>query len=643
MSVLRLPLDVHDPQTRRHVERVFSAAFAVRRAVQRDARTRLAAYRGAHHERAVAGPAAVRDRLGLTLPGLERAAYRHLDGAPHLRRHVTKALVMHGADGVWQAVHRHLFPDATGRRHGPPRVGDWWSFHTIPGRARSHTRPRKWETFRLVGSLGGHRAAFDRGGRLWQPRRMPAVTATGGGRAVRSWWDHDGPFAIVLTGTGCRDLVLPVRLPQGPARTPVLEHYLADPGCWHKIDLVRHRDPGALGGWRYEARLMILGPGYTSQSTAARRAAAAGLSRRGGVDVNVSNLAVVSILTTGVAADGLRATCVARSGPDADRLAAERLRQRRRNRALQRSRRAANPHQYQLSARQQHRADRRRAAGLPPVTVTTPTGPRIATAAGVPVQAYRRDQLSAGYRRLRAQTAADGAARTRAGRTRAQTVAATIVATHGAELVIEAADLRAWVARWGRGLHAFTPGMLVAALRHETSKVAALGGGAGLVRAGTRHTAWTQHCLCGTRTPKQLRHRRHHCTTCGLAGGRDLMAALVGAHTVLTEPGAPGSARIDWPAARTTLAVYGVDVINERLQGAVTESSGHHRPHQRTCVGARRPPRSPGHDGRGRRARRTTATVPPTTPDETHTGTAPERRDAHPDCFNTNNCLRNRP
>ncbi|GAA4263085.1 hypothetical protein GCM10022255_104440 [Dactylosporangium darangshiense] len=311
---------------------VFSAAFAVRRAVQRDAQARLAAYRAAHHERAVAGPAAVRDRLGLTLPGLERAA---------------------------------------------------------------------------------------------------------------------------------------------------------------------------------------------------RRAAAAGLSRRGGVDVNVSNLAVVSIPTTGVAADGLRATCVARSGPDADRLAAERLRQRRRNRALQRSRRAANPHQYQLSARQQHRADRRRAAGPPPVTVTTPTGPRIATAAGVPVQAYRRDQLSAGYRRLRAQTAADGAARTRAGRTRAQIVAATIVATHGAELVIEAADLRAWAARWGRGLHAFTPGMLVAALRHETSKVAALGGGAGLVRAGTRHTAWTQHCLCGTRTPKQLRHRRHHCTTCGLAGGRDLMAALV--------------------------------------------------------------------------------------------------------------------
>ncbi|HTJ39870.1 MAG TPA: hypothetical protein VL738_42265, partial [Dactylosporangium sp.] len=43
VSVLRLPLDVHDPQTRRHVERVFSAAFAVRRAVQRDAQTRLAA------------------------------------------------------------------------------------------------------------------------------------------------------------------------------------------------------------------------------------------------------------------------------------------------------------------------------------------------------------------------------------------------------------------------------------------------------------------------------------------------------------------------------------------------------------------------------------------------------------------------
>jgi hypothetical protein len=686
-SVLRLPVDVHDPRVRRHVERVFAAAFSVRRAVQRAARSRVDAYWAAHRERAAVGPAAVRDRLGLTLSGLEHAAYRHLDAAPHLRRYLTKALAMHLAGGVWQAVDRHLFPDTSGRWHGPPRPGGWWEFQTIPGRARSHTRARKWETWRLVGSLAGHRATFERpstqGGRLWQPRRMPAVTPTtstaastaassaassgassGAGGRVRSWWDHDGALAVVLTGTGDRDLVLPVHLPQGPARSPVLEHYLADPDRWHKVDLVRHRDPAAVGGWRYEAHLMILGPGYTSSAVTARREAAAGLHRRGGVDVNVSNLAVVSIPTlpaspaipTIPAGPGqptgdtrLRATRVAKTGTDVDRLAAERLRQRRRNRALQRSRRSSNPTQYQPSTRQQQRADRRAAAGLPAVQVSTPAGPRIANTAGMPVHAYRHDQLSNRYRRLRADAAAAGEARTQAGRTRARNVAADLVAVHGTDLVVEAGDLRVWARRWGHGMYAFTPGMLLAALDHETAKVTALtasdgaggaGGatGGGLVRAGTRHTAWTQHCLCGTRVPKQLRHRRHACTACGITGDRDLVAALIGAHTVLTQPGVPASARIDWTHASSTHCRLGVDTINQGLQGALTESTGHHRPHPNGASG-RRPQRSTHHPTRDsgcRRARRTTGKVPPTTPDETPhrttcgNGTVPERRDAHP-------------
>src|SRR5258706_520565 len=60
VSVLRLPVDVHDPGVRRHVERVFAAAFSLRRAVQRDARARLAAYRAAHRVRAAVGAPAGR-------------------------------------------------------------------------------------------------------------------------------------------------------------------------------------------------------------------------------------------------------------------------------------------------------------------------------------------------------------------------------------------------------------------------------------------------------------------------------------------------------------------------------------------------------------------------------------------------------
>jgi hypothetical protein len=73
---------------------------------------------------------------------------------------------MHVADNVWTAAERHLFPDATGRRLGIPHVGKWYDFTRIPGRARSHTKARKWETFRLHGSLAGHRAAYTDGGRF---------------------------------------------------------------------------------------------------------------------------------------------------------------------------------------------------------------------------------------------------------------------------------------------------------------------------------------------------------------------------------------------------------------------------------------------------------------------------------------------
>ena len=74
-----------------------------------------------------------------------------------MRDHLTKAVGLHVADEVWQTVDRHLFTDASGRRHGPPRIGSWWEFTRIPGRARSHTKATPvWETWRLVGTLDGH-------------------------------------------------------------------------------------------------------------------------------------------------------------------------------------------------------------------------------------------------------------------------------------------------------------------------------------------------------------------------------------------------------------------------------------------------------------------------------------------------------
>ena len=228
LSVLRLALDTTDPVQRTLLEGMFSAAHSIRRAVQRDARHRCLAYRAAHHERDRSA-ADIRTRLGLSRTALEHAAYDHLDGAPHLRRFVTKALAMHLADTAWSATERHLFRDATGKTHGLPGTSRWHEFTRIPGRARSHTSPRKWETFRLHGTLAGHRATYTgRDDVFVQPRSMRSVA-----EPTDSWWTHDGPLVVVFTGLPAGSLALPVRLPASPSNQPILDHHLADPSRWH--------------------------------------------------------------------------------------------------------------------------------------------------------------------------------------------------------------------------------------------------------------------------------------------------------------------------------------------------------------------------------------------------------------------------
>ncbi len=141
VSVIRLELDASDVPMRRRLERHWEAVSRLRRALQRDAAARCRAYWAAHQERA-ADPKAVRERLGLTRKGIEASAKAHIDASGWMRHHLTKAVGLHVADEVWETADRHLFPDASGRRHGPPRIGSWWDFTRIPGRARSHTKTK---------------------------------------------------------------------------------------------------------------------------------------------------------------------------------------------------------------------------------------------------------------------------------------------------------------------------------------------------------------------------------------------------------------------------------------------------------------------------------------------------------------------
>jgi hypothetical protein len=440
VSVIRLELDASDPVVRRGLERQWAAMFRLRRALQRDAQHLCRAYWAAHHERRD-DPKGLRERLGLSRKGIEAAAKSHIEASGWMRDHLTKAVGLHVADEVWETVDRHLFTDASGRRHGPPRIGSWWDFARIPGRARSHTKATPvWETWRLVGTLNGHLEAYrhrrlpaavstvvaEPAGQptgtsiLAQPPRLAAPRRPASGR----WTDHHGVLAVVFTGLPGGDVVLSVRLPQGAGQWAHLSYYLADPSVWHKIDLVRVRDRKAPGAWRYYAHLLTHQRGYQSAATRTRRVEIP-TGRRAGVDANVSNLALASF-------------------PD--------------------------DHPERL-------------------------------------------------------------------------------ATHGNIITVEDCSISTWARRWGKRIALFSPGMLVAALKHECEAA-----GGRLYRAGTRSTALSQHCLCGARLPKTLAQRIHHCSACGLHGDRDNISAALAACVTLTDPDDPRTAHVDYRLAHALQA-----------------------------------------------------------------------------------------
>lgn len=406
------------------------------------------------------------------------------------------------------------------------------------------------DLYRLAGTLQGHldaygtvhgltvaeAAALSPGTTvLAQPDRLHAPNKPG------KWSAHVGALTVIYTGLPGGDLIMPVRLPQGSGQFPRLAHFLASPEAWHKIDLVRARDRRAPGGWRYYAHLTVLGPGYASPGTCKIRAIAPA-GRLAGVDGNVSNLAVASFPASGTLGPVLTSR-VAITKEQRAVAGREAVKARRRQRHLDRSRRASNPAQYQGSHGQKARAGRRAAAGLPPRQVQVPRGARHASAAGQPVQAYRRDTLTEGYRAARADHAAAASAAARRKDACARQAALAIVAAHGPNFVTEDVDIRLWALRWGRGIAAFTPGRLLKALEREC-----LASGGQFVKASTRCTSLSQHCLCGARAKKNLSQRWHACA-CGTAGDRDLVSALLAACVTHADIQDPKTARLD-PALR---------------------------------------------------------------------------------------------
>jgi hypothetical protein len=566
-STFVVSLDTSDAHARKRLQSLYFTMFNLRRALQRDAQRLCRAYWARKEERDTLGWKAVAEDCGLTRQGFEQLARDHARNARWAQDHVSMALVCHMADAVFQDAARHLWSDNTGKRHGALHVTAPHQFVTIHGRARSHTTVNKWETFRLYGTLQGHLDAYGHGARR-EPTLDSVAKLSPGSPVLRQhtmttpgptkWSSYAGPLVMVFAGgpqSHEPELQLPVRLPQGRGQWDRVVHFLAQPELWHKIDLVRRADSSQPGGWRYEMHLLVLSAGFTSAKNRAILDARP-TDRRACVDVNVSNLSVVSV---DAGHHDPRSTVVRVDAGERDRLARAAAQKRRGERRVDRSRRALNAQQYAKSQAQVKRDERRAARGLRCVTDPTPRGGRLTSSAGVPSRAYRRDHLSATYHDLRRRQGERARAQSLTKQIHAHEVAVQLVATHGTRWLIEGCNLTTWAKLWGKSLHAFAPGMVTAEL---AAIVARLGGN--FVKVATGPTALSSHCLCGHRVQKDLSTRTHRCGACGFRGDRDLVSSALGT-CVVTDPGDPFRARVDYTRAAALLAEITTSSKNKTL------------------------------------------------------------------------------
>jgi len=580
--ILILSLDSYDAHARKRLEALYFTMFNLRRALQRDAQQLCRVYWSRKQERDSLGWKVVAEDLGLTRNGFEQRARTHARNSAWAMDHVSMALVHYMADAVFENAARHLWSDASGRRQGALRVTPPHKFATIHGRARSHTIENKCETFRLYGTLQGHLDAYGHDNLGEHPTLRDVVKLPSGTALLRQgkmttpgatkWSTYAGPLVMVFAGGSASDepeLQLPVRLPQGRGQWDRLVHFLGDPKSWHKIDLVRRVDSSKPGGWRYEMHLLVLTGGYTSANNRALLDAAP-TDRRACVDVNVSNLSVVSV---DARHHDTRSTVVHVDAGERDRLARASAKQRRGERRVDRSRRALNAQQYAKSKAQVKRDERRAARGLHAVTDSTPRGGRLTNTAGLPRQAYRRDHLSTTYRDLRRRDGERSRAQSLTKRAKAHETLVQLVATHGVHWLIEDCNLTTWAKLWGKSLHAFAPGMVTAEL---STLVARLGGS--FVKIATGPTALSSHCLCGHRVKKDLSTRAHDCGACGFSGDRDLVSAALDTCVVSTDLSDPFSARVDYikasaMLAEITTASSNKTFINQGCQDALTSQT----------------------------------------------------------------------
>lgn len=179
---------------------------------------------------------------------------------------------------------------------------------------------------------------------------------------------------------------------------------------------------------------------------------------------------------------------IAREELEAEREA--RKLERRRQRAVQRSRRASNPEAFNKD--------------------------------GSSKKGVKQRKLSKRGKRRAARLATSKRKRTIHRRQRQQRVIREIV-SRGSTIAAEDLDYRAWQRSWGARTSLTAPGEFMQRLAAECARV-----GGGLKCLDPWALALSQYCLCGERAKKALSEREHSCPVCGFGPvDRDLLAAFL--------------------------------------------------------------------------------------------------------------------
>jgi hypothetical protein len=459
---------------------------------------------------------AARAAVGLTEQSLQQWAAAGRKESVWIAKHLDAVAVNLLAARAWATLACAIFEGGP-----PPKIPRRENFRSIEGPPRNATS-EVWQGITLRGQYS-------------EPSERSALEHRG------SWERYDGPLVLVWNAARgkSRQVVIPLKLANpGTAKGRREAHALTESSCWRGASVVRTWHKGKL---RFELHLLVEKPAYVPEG----RYDASPRDGRVGVDIGISSAACASVQKEKLAG----ALLINRSVADreTDKVAAQR--ERRLQRAMDRSLRATNQDAFQRGSSKK--------------------GGRAGAGCRKPGARLRRSKA---YQGKRAELAETRRVRAAERERRINEWAVLVVANMGRELVVESVRIKNCAKLWGTSISAFAPSLLVAALKREALKA-----GGSFMLVETRTTKLSQACICAAVVKKPLSQRVHTCTCPHIGGARfhrDLFSAFL--HTAVRQeniPAGDGKTR-DFLEASTARLTLGPVAAAERLLGVAASRPG---------------------------------------------------------------------